>query len=526
MASMLLTTTECMEEETYIKQLSTLSITNKNSVSTIEADLQPTIEADLQPAIAEEREGAATQRSEKVKETCNCGSTNAASKQKKNKNANLTKTSDLTRNNLKSNGSEPVQDGSETIDKNKAADTKETDHRNSLNNSKSNGTECVQDGSESTNRNDGADIKEIDHRDSLVRDVDTTDKQQEDITQAVLTEQRPITAETGAIPKTSQSNTKSIKAQRGLKNFDTQISTLSVDGGEQDGDSVLFQGSHNCDSQGQRLDPVPQMCNLIEPTMDTGFCSSQEPQDYSRFNTSRSEPKLTWGGDGGFNVFSGGRVTVKQLKLNLSATDLESDVGSLPSRGRNQAPTSAGGNINVFPGGNLQVGSIKGVTSDSCFEDAVIFSAESDNEVAYEFKRHLEEDIGCNNMTAALFEYIDPNRSHYGSLETMLERYRYSFVIVTKNLKNDKTVIPLLESLDADAWGKSWKEDRIIPVWTSKDKTFCPMVLKRLQGVPYYNREKSGVLKQMYLDGLKKQIEAVRKKSQDWERQMKENEKC
>ena len=146
--------------------------------------------------------------------------------------------------------------------------------------------------------------------------------------------------------------------------------------------------------------------------------------------------------------------------------------------------------------------------------------------MAYEFKRHLEEDIGCDNMTAGLFEYIDQNMSNYRSLESMLERYRYAFVIVTENLKNNKKVIDLLESLDADAWGRSWKEDRIIPVWTSKDKTICPMVLKRLQGVPYYNREKSGVLKQMYLDGIKKQIEAVRKKSQDWERQMKEDGRC
>ena len=174
----------------------------------------------------------------------------------------------------------------------------------------------------------------------------------------------------------------------------------------------------------------------------------------------------------------------------------------------------------------LSFSGVTSPTSDSCFEDAVIFSAESDTEVAYEFKRHLEEDIGCDNMKAGLFEYIDLNMSHYGSLETMLGRYRYAFVIVTENLKNNKKVIDLLESLDADAWGKSWKKDRIIPVWTSEDKTICPMVLKRLQGARYYNREKSGVLKQMYLDGLKKQIEAVRKKSQDWERQMKEDGRC
>ena len=41
-------------------------------------------------------------------------------------------------------------------------------------------------------------------------------------------------------------------------------------------------------------------------------------------HTSKSEPVLTRGGDGGFNVFDGGSATVGQLKLNtVSASDLE-----------------------------------------------------------------------------------------------------------------------------------------------------------------------------------------------------------
>lgn len=198
MASMPSTTTECMEEETHINRLSTLCITNKNSV--------PVMGGDLQPAVAEDMGAAATERSGgKVEETCNYQKTNAASKQKKNKNAVVTKTSDLIRNN-----------------------------------SKSNDTECVQDGIASSDRNEGTDIKHIDHRETVLSDDETNVKQIEDkvIIQAMPT--RPITAETGAIPKTSLSNNESIKAQREMKTLDTQISTLSVDGGEQDANSMVI----------------------------------------------------------------------------------------------------------------------------------------------------------------------------------------------------------------------------------------------------------------------------------------------
>ena len=189
MANMPSTTTGCMEEETHIKQLSTLAITNKNSV--------PVMEGDLLPAVAEDTGVAATERSGgKVEETCNCQKTNAASKQKKNKNAVVTKTSDLIRNN-----------------------------------SKSNDTECVQDGSASSDRHEGTVIKHIDHREAVVGDDETNVKQIED----KVTIQAMPTAETGAIPKTSLSNSESRK-----KTLDTQISTLSVDGGEQDANNMVI----------------------------------------------------------------------------------------------------------------------------------------------------------------------------------------------------------------------------------------------------------------------------------------------
>ena len=164
--------------------------------------------------------------------------------------------------------------------------------------------------------------------------------------------------------------------------------------------------------------------------------------------------------------------------------------------------------------------------SSSVFEgDGVIIYTEDDYKIAIDFKMHLENDFPTLQVKVDLFDFIDMNMSLYASLETVLYRYRYVFIIITENLNKDKVKSRANEDFQERSFHEEWKCARIIPVWTSKDsKKFCPMMFGSLKGMPFYqSKSTEPFIKKIYEDSVKKQIQAVRENSKKWETIIKEH---
>ena len=157
--------------------------------------------------------------------------------------------------------------------------------------------------------------------------------------------------------------------------------------------------------------------------------------------------------------------------------------------------------------------------AEDCFEgDGVIFHSEADYDAAVQFKSDLEEDIP--NIKVDLFSFIDPNLTLNKSLETILERYRYVFILITKSLKSDEATRQVGENLQADTWDSNYKKNRIVPVWMSSNKEHCPIEFKSIKGLLYYKRSDED-FRNLYQEGLRKQVAFARQNSIEWTKQIK-----
>ena len=158
--------------------------------------------------------------------------------------------------------------------------------------------------------------------------------------------------------------------------------------------------------------------------------------------------------------------------------------------------------------------------SDSGYEgDFVIFYSDKDAIAAKNFKKDLEEDIP--DIEADLFPYIDQNMTLYGSLETLLDRFRYVLMIISSNFKSDVRIRRAGEDLQNDSFSEEHKMDRITAVWISSEKKNCPLEYSRLKGISYYQRGDKD-FGSLYIEGLRKHVEKMRKESVEWDKKRRE----
>ena len=166
------------------------------------------------------------------------------------------------------------------------------------------------------------------------------------------------------------------------------------------------------------------------------------------------------------------------------------------------------------------------VALSTVFEgDGVIICTDDDLGIAGSFKKHLENDFPALNIKVDLFDFIDMNLSLYASLETVLYKYRFVFIIITENLNKDKVKSRANEDLQESTFHEEWKCERIIPVLPLKDsKKFCPIMFRSIKGMQYYqSKSRDQFVKKMYEDSVKIQIQRVREKSREWEAIIKEH---
>lgn len=138
-------------------------------------------------------------------------------------------------------------------------------------------------------------------------------------------------------------------------------------------------------------------------------------------------------------------------------------------------------------------------------------------------KKHLEEDFPGLAIKVDLFVFIDTNKSIYASLETLLYRFRYAFVVVTQHLKADRAARRMHEDLQAASFDENWTMDRIVPIWTSRNKKHCPIELRSLKGISYFMNAEDGICRRIYLESVEKHVRAGRRESVKWEKHVKDH---
>ncbi|KAL4228515.1 hypothetical protein ACF0H5_011563 [Mactra antiquata] len=139
--------------------------------------------------------------------------------------------------------------------------------------------------------------------------------------------------------------------------------------------------------------------------------------------------------------------------------------------------------------------------------DILLLFAGEDEETAHEFRDHLLKDIDVENLTVELMSDINCGKSEISTLDGLHASHINLLALITPNLKKDNYQRFVNEVLLVAGLKEDHKADRMIPVWTTKNKNIISeySVFKGIDyfGFKSYTRD---TMKESYKRKLKRMI--------------------
>ncbi|XP_053389819.1 uncharacterized protein LOC128552781 [Mercenaria mercenaria] len=262
----------------------------------------------------------------------------------------------------------------------------------------------------------------------------------------------------------------------------------------------------NLNDLGSREIPISRELSIIE---NSSVSSASPDVDYVSIQYSASSPQLS-------SMQSSATLSSLSSMSSIESSTLPSN-SSNSSLGSSALPRLSSVQTSRPSARILPTLSSSGsISKKEKRKDFILLNAEADQEEAEQCRDHLKTDIGIPDLTIDLFCEIDSGQTAMMSLETLHDRYNNILILGTKNLEGDKYSRFLNENLlTTGLQDANGKEDRVIPVWTSKDCKGKITEFRIIKGFEYYSflSDKSSTRATCYIQCVKNTVKEGRKNS-------------